>query len=89
MSDNNSMEMRNKNPKGPYYGMFSNRGNAKVQKVVDAARSERMKWRDVELMLYELSKDRKYPEAWDTAVRDAVYIELMETNDYALSGRIL
>ena len=75
--------------KTPYYGMFSNRGNAKVQKIVDAARKERMRWRDVELMLFELCKDKKYLEAWDTAVRDAVYIELMETNDYALSGRIL
>ena len=64
----------------PYYGMFSARGNARVQKIVDAARNERMRWRVVEVMLYELSKDRKYPEAWDTAVRDAVYIELMETN---------
>ena len=75
--------------KTPYYGMFTKGGNAKVQKIVDAARSERMRWRVVEVMLYELSKDRKYPEAWDTAVRDAVYIELMETNGYALSGRIL
>ena len=75
--------------KTPYYGMFSARGNARVQKIVDAARNERMRWRVVEVMLYELSKDRKYPEAWDTAVRDAVYIELMETNGYALSGRIL
>ena len=73
----------------PYYGMFSARGNARVQKIVDAARNERMRWRVVEVMLYELSKNRKYPEAWDTAVRDAVYIELMETNGYALSGRIL
>ena len=73
----------------PYYGMFSARGNARVQKIVDVARNERMRWRVVEVMLYELSKDRKYPEAWDTAVRDAVYIELMETNGYALSGRIL
>ena len=75
--------------KTSYYGMFTKRGNAKVQTVVDIARNERMKWRDVEVMLYKLSKDRKYPEAWDTAVRDAVYIELMETNGYALSGRIL
>ena len=73
----------------PYYGMFSARGNARVQKIVDAARNERMRWRVVEVMLYELSKNRKYPEAWNTAVRDAVYIELMETNGYALSGRIL
>jgi hypothetical protein len=75
--------------KTPYYGMFSARGNARVQKIVDAARNERMRWRVVEVMLYELSKDRKYPEAWDTAVRDAVYIELMETNGYTECGRIL
>jgi len=75
--------------KTPYYGMFTKGGNAKVQKIVDAARNERMRWRVVEVMLYELSKDRKYPEAWDTAVRDAVYIELMETNGYTECGRIL
>jgi len=73
----------------PYYGMFTKRGNAKVQKIVDAARNERMKWRDVEIMLYDLCRDRKYAEACDTAVRDAVYVELMETNNYTECGRVL
>jgi len=35
-----------------------------------------LEWSDVEIMLFELSKNEDYAEALDTAVRDAVYIAL-------------
>ena len=63
----------------PYYGMFSDRGNAKVHEIVVAAINEQMKWRDIELMLYALSKDREYAEAKDTGVREEVYFALRKT----------
>ncbi len=60
----------------PYYEMFSDRGNAAVHAIVEDARAASLEWSDVEIMLFELSKNEDYAEASDTAVRDAVYIAL-------------
>ena len=73
----------------PYYGMFTKRGNLMVHDIVYAAQKVGWAWQVVEVQLYHLSRHKKFAEAWDTAVRDSVYIALMETNGYALSGRIL
>ena len=73
----------------PYYGMHSKSGNARVHEIVRTARNKNLKWRDVEVLLYKLCANEKYMEAYSSYVRDAVYVELMESNGYALSGRIL
>ena len=73
----------------PYYGMFTKSGNLKVDAIVRTAKNLGSKWSEVEYDLYILSKSKKFAEASDTAVRDEVYIALMESNGYSLCGRVL
>ena len=62
-----------------YYGMFSDEGNNVVHNdIVMYARKANLKWRNVDAMLQDLSQIAKYSEAYDTAVREAVYIALFE-----------
>lgn len=54
------------------YGMFSAAGNKRVHTIVKRAVKKELTEDDVCDMLYDLSKNPKYREATDTAVRDIV-----------------
>ena len=58
------------------YAMFTKKGDSVVAKIVSAAKVAGLAWTTVDAMLTELAKDARYSEATDTAVREAVYIEL-------------
>lgn len=58
------------------YGMFSEAGNKAVSGIVYYAKSFNCTWAAVEKALYYLAEDKDFAEATDTAVREAVYIEL-------------
>ena len=60
------------------YGMFSDRGNALVAKVVDEARVQGWGWAKVcrHLALLAKAHPRTAGEAYDTAVREVVYTSL-------------
>jgi len=58
------------------YAMFTEFGNDAVARIVRSARILKMDWGQVEMELYELSQKEGFGEATDTAVREAVYIEL-------------
>ena len=66
--------------KTPYYGMFSDEGNAAVHEIVAVAYRINISWQVVMQMLEKLSNVKGFEEATDTAVRDAVW--------YALSRRL-
>lgn len=54
------------------YGMFSAAGNGRIHTIVKRAVKKELSEDEVCEMLYELSKNPKYREATDTAVRDIV-----------------
>lgn len=58
------------------YGMFSKFGNDAVHTIVSRARMLHMDWDQVYDALEVLAKTECFAEATDTAVREAVYIEL-------------
>ena len=60
------------------YGMFSDRGNQLVDRVVCEARVQGWDWHKVERHLQLLAKahPRVAGEAYDTVVREIVYLEL-------------
>lgn len=60
------------------YGMFTEFGNDAVAAIVRQARTLNMSWDQVNDELYALAKrfPNDFGEATDTAVREAVYIEL-------------
>jgi len=58
------------------YAMFTDFGNDAVDRIVRSARILKMNWDQVEMELYELSLKEEFSEATDTAVREAVYVEL-------------
>lgn len=60
------------------YAMFSDFGNDAVAAIVRQARTLNMSWNQVNDELYALAKrfPNDFGEATDTAVREAVYIEL-------------
>ena len=63
----------------PYYGMFTDEGNAAVHRdIVLFAREAKLNWDNVQAMLIDLSRIEKYSEASDTAVREAVYFAVFE-----------
>ena len=66
--------------KTPYYGMFSDEGNAAVHEIVTVAYRINISWKVVMQMLEKLSRVKGFEEATDTAVRDEVW--------FALSGRL-
>ena len=61
-----------------YFGMFTDEGNAEVSKIVAEALDKRWGWNDITSALFKLAKDRAYREAADTAVRDEVYVALVD-----------
>ena len=60
------------------YGMFSDKGNALVDRVVAEARVQGWDWPKTQRHLQLLAKahPRTAGEAYDTAVREVVYMEL-------------
>lgn len=60
------------------YGMFTEFGNDAIAAIVRQARTLNMSWDQVNDELYALAKrfPNDFGEATDTAVREAVYIEL-------------
>jgi hypothetical protein len=65
------------------YDMFSEEGNAGVQRVVDTAIAFKWTWAQTYAALEDLAKfdDNLYGEALDTAVREAVYCKLKFKNE--------
>ena len=60
------------------YGMFSNEGNFWVDQICILANLLNLKWSDIESELELLAQKPKFSEAQDTAVREAVWIELTD-----------
>jgi hypothetical protein len=59
------------------YGMFTDAGNDAVAQVVEMAKTTGISWNTVSAMLYAVADNNEvYSEASDTAVREAVYLEL-------------
>ena len=58
------------------YGMFTNAGDAAVYGVVATASVLDLTWDEVVRALSMLSRQPGFGEAMDTAVREAVYIDL-------------
>jgi hypothetical protein len=68
----------------PYFGMFSDAGNAKVADIVEFAKTNGAEWKDILPMLGNLAKSDydKFGEALDTEVREAVYDACNCTGDF-------
>ena len=58
------------------YAMFSDFGNAMVGEIVKGAKYKNLTWSEVYDMLQTISQIKGCEEATDTAVREAVYIEM-------------
>jgi len=57
----------------PYYGMFTDNGNAVIDGVVFCAKKMNWSWNLVNDMLTQISTVDGFGEATDTAVREYVY----------------
>lgn len=62
----------------PYYGMFTDEGNARVHDIVEIALLGKMSWPSVDKMLEDLSTFDGFREASDTAVREEVFAALSD-----------
>lgn len=58
------------------FEMFTEMGNDAVAAIVEMAKKAMLPWPQVESMLEVLSQNETYAEATDTAVREAVYMEM-------------
>jgi len=58
------------------FEMFTEMGNDAVSSIVELSKKAMLPWSTVESMLEALSTNETYSEATDTAVREAVYMEL-------------
>lgn len=58
------------------YAMFTDFGNGMVAEIVKGAKYKNLRWSEVYDMLETISTIKGCEEATDTAVREAVYIEL-------------
>lgn len=58
------------------FAMFTEMGNDAVAAIVEMAKKAMLPWSTVESMLEVLSQNETYAEATDTAVREAVYMEM-------------
>ena len=63
------------------YGMYTELGNAAVHAIVVAARANELTWAQVYRALYQLSEQKEFGEATDTAVREYVYHALGYDNN--------
>ena len=62
----------------PYYGMFTDEGNAAIHEIVAVAYRINISWKVVMQMLEKLSRVKGFEEASDTAVREEVSFVLYE-----------
>jgi hypothetical protein len=58
------------------YAMFSEIGNAAVHAIVVASRANNLTWPQTYRALCQLSEQKEFGEATDTAVRECVYSAL-------------
>ena len=58
------------------FGMFTEQGNALIRGIVFTAKSAGLDWDQVNEILWDVSTLDGFEEASDTAVREAVYMEL-------------
>lgn len=58
------------------YAMYTEAGEKAVAGIVKFAKAHYLDWPGVEGMLEQLSQKAEYEEAADTAVREAVYLEM-------------
>ena len=63
------------------YGMFSEEGNQRVQRLLDEAQRQGWTFEKMDRHLTLLTKVPGFAEAADTVVREAVYAELVK--DYS------
>jgi hypothetical protein len=63
------------------YGMFSESGNQRVQRLVDEAQRQGWSFEKLDRHLTLLARVPGFAEATDTVVREAVYAELVK--DYS------
>jgi len=75
------MNERTKTMKIKYFGMFTDEGNALVWGMVETAKRADLDWRTVVDMLYDVACLDGFEEASDTAVREAVFMELQNKVD--------
>ena len=68
----------------PYFGMYSDAGNAKVAEIVEFAKTNGAEWKDILPMLSNLANSDydKFGEAMDTVVREMVYDACQCTSDF-------
>ena len=67
----------------PYFGMYSDAGNAKVAEIVEFAKTNGAEWENVLPMLRNLADSNPmYREAMDTVVREMVYDACAFTSDF-------
>jgi hypothetical protein len=62
--------------KTPHYGMFTDKGNALIHRVVLKAKAKNMGFDEVMDTLYDISTLDGFEEATDTAVRESVFSAL-------------
>ena len=58
------------------YGMFTTKGNALVEKVIELSAEAGMSWSQTELLIECVSQTKGYEEMSDTAVCDEIYLAL-------------
>jgi hypothetical protein len=66
----------------PYFGMFTDEGNAKVAEIVEFAKTNGAEWKDILPMLRNLSDISGFGEAMDTVVREMVYDACQFNEDF-------
>ena len=62
------------------FGMFTVEGNQVINDLVDFANANKLEWNVVRDMMKALSKDNRFEECMDTAVREAVYESVNSEN---------
>ena len=62
------------------FGMFTVEGNQVINDLVDFANVNNLEWNIVRDMMKALSKDKRFEECMDTAVREAVYESVNSEN---------
>ena len=55
------------------YSMYTDAGNNAVEAIVKLAIAQQLSWSVTDKLLQALSKDERFSEATDTAVRETVY----------------
>lgn len=58
------------------YGMFTEEGNKIIDTLVSLAKDANFSWQDTLVSLLCIAHNKKYEEAMDTAVREAVFCTL-------------